>query len=451
MNSSLTPMQISTLLIVMSAILSWVNLKLFKLPQAVGLLVMGLMGSLTMIAADHYIPWVHIADSMHNAIAGIDFFDTVMNGMLSALLFAAALHVDVRVLRSVKVPIIALASIGVVISTFIIGGALWSIGSMLDIGIPLAWALVFGALISPTDPVAVLSVLKTVKVPKSLSAKIAGESLFNDGVGLVCFTVMLAIAMATSGYQFGDHGNLVTVEGGANLIAVAEVFAVEVLGAIVFGTAAGFLCVRMMKGIDDASVETLMSLALVLGLYTLCTELHMSGPIAVVIAGLILGNFGANYAMSERTKRHLFPFWEVTDSILNAVLFLLIGLEVIVLRIDSSHALAALVAIPIVLFGRFVSVFIPVRVLGQLGQNFSHGTVRLMTWGGVRGGISVALALSLPEVPYKGTILATTYVVVVFSIIVQGLTIAPLAKMLACCRPAPAEDEAIEKALAKAA
>ncbi|NTF17734.1 sodium:proton antiporter [Agrobacterium rubi] len=432
MNESLTPMQVATLLIVISAVLSWINLKLFKLPQAVGLLVMGLMGSLTLIAADHYIPYVHFAGELHNAIAGIDFFDTVMNGMLSALLFAAALHVDLRSLRSVKIPIIVLASVGVVISTFIIGGSFWAISDMLGIGLPLTWALVFGALISPTDPVAVLSVLKTAKVPKSLSAKIAGESLFNDGVGLVCFTVMLAIAMATSGYQFDSHGDLVSVEGGANMLAVTKVFAIEVFGAIFMGTAAGFLCVRMIKGIDDAAVETLMSLALVLGLYTLCMELHMSGPIAVVIAGLILGNFGANYAMSERTKRHLFPFWEMTDSILNAVLFLLIGLEVMVLRIDGSHSVAALIAIPIVFFGRFVSVLIPVQSLRSVGQKFSHGTVRLMTWGGVRGGISVALALSLPEIPYKGTILAATYVVVVFTIVVQGLTIAPLARALTC-------------------
>jgi NhaP-type Na+/H+ and K+/H+ antiporters len=431
MNESLTPMQVATLLIVISAVLSWINLKLFKLPQAVGLLVMGLMGSLSLIAADHYVPYIHFAGELHNAIAGIDFFDTVMNGMLSALLFAAALHVDLRSLRSVKAPIIALASVGVVISTFIIGGSLWAVGNMLDIGLPLAWALVFGALISPTDPVAVLSVLKTAKVSKSLSAKIAGESLFNDGVGLICFTVMLAIAMATSGYQFDSHGDLVTVEGGANILAVAEVFAVEVFGAIAMGTLAGFLFVRMIKGIDDAAVETLMSLALVLGLYTLCMDLHMSGPIAVVIAGLILGNFGANHAMSERTKRHLFPFWEMTDSILNAVLFLLIGLEVMVLRIDGSHSVAALVAIPLVLFGRFVAVLVPVQGLRALGQQFSHGTVRLMTWGGVRGGISVALALSLPEVPHKGAILTATYVVVVFSIVVQGLTIAPLAKALA--------------------
>lgn len=434
MNESLTTMQVATLLIVISAVLSWINLKLFKLPQAVGLLVMGLMGSLTLIAADHYIPYVHFAGELHNAIASIDFFDTVMNGMLSALLFAAALHVDLRSLRSVTIPIVVLASVGVLISTFIIGGSLWAVSDMLDLGLPLAWALVFGALISPTDPVAVLSVLKTARVPKSLSTKIAGESLFNDGVGLICFTVMLAIAMATSGYQFDSHGDLVSVEGGANMLAVSKVFAIEVFGAVIAGIMAGFLCVRMIKGIDDAAVETLMSLALVLGLYTLCMELHMSGPIAVVIAGLILGNFGANYAMSERTKRHLFPFWEMTDSILNAVLFLLIGLEVMVLRIDGSHLIAALVAIPIVFFGRFVSVLIPVQTLRSIGHKFSHGTVRLMTWGGVRGGISIALALSLPEIPYKGTILAATYVVVVFTIVVQGLTIAPLARALTCTK-----------------
>ncbi|WP_327211188.1 sodium:proton antiporter [Rhizobium leguminosarum] len=425
---SLTLMEVATLLIVLSALLSWINIKFFKLPHAVGLLLMGLMGSLTLIAADHYIPGVHFAAELHNAVVGIDFFDTVMNGMLASLLFAAALHVNVRALRSELVPILTLASIGVVISKLVIGFGLWYVGGLLGLGLPLVWALVFGALISPTDPVAVLSVLKSVKVPRNLEAKIAGESLFNDGIGVIVFTVLLAVAMATSGYGLDEHGAFVNTNGGMSVLAVVKLFSIEVFGAIATGTFAGLLFVRMIKGIDDAAVETLMSIALVLGTYVLCSTYHMSGPIAVVIAGLIVGNLGANVAMSERTKKRLFPFWEMADEVLNSVLFLLIGLEVIVLRIEAGHAYAALIAIPIVFFGRLISVFIPVQIMRSLGRKFSYGTVRIMTWGGVRGGISVALALSLPETEYKATLLTTTYIVVVFSIIVQGLTIAPVVR-----------------------
>lgn len=432
---SLTLMEVATLLVVLSALLSWLNLKVFKLPHAVGLLLMGLMASLTLIAADHYIPGIHFAGELHNAVVGIDFFDTVMNGMLASLLFAAALHVDIRALRSEKVPIIILASVGVVISTFVIGLSVWYVGGLLGIGLPLAWALVFGALISPTDPVAVLSVLKSVKVPRNLEAKIAGESLFNDGVGLIAFTVFLAIAMATSGFGVDEHGDFISKDGGMSALAVVKLFSLEVFGAIVVGTAAGLIFVQMIKGIDDAAVETLMSIALVLGTYMFCSSLHMSGPIAVVIAGLIVGNLGASIAMSERTKQHLFPFWGMTDEILNSILFLLIGLEVIVLRFDNGHAYAALIAIPIVLLGRFVSVFIPVQVMRSLGRTFSYGTVRIMTWGGVRGGISVALALSLPETEYKATLLTTTYIVVVFSIVVQGLSIAPMVRLVKGRKP----------------
>lgn len=432
---SLSTMEVATLLIVLSAVLSWINIRFFKLPHAVGLLLMGLMGSLTMIAADHYIPGIHFAAELHNAVVGIDFFDTLMNGMLASLLFAAALHVNIRVLRSELVPIVILASIGVVISNLVIGFGLWYIGGLLGLGLPLVWALVFGALISPTDPVAVLSVLKSVKVPRNLEAKIAGESLFNDGVGLILFTILLAVAMATSGYGLDAQGSFVSASGGMGVLDVVKLFSVEVFGAIAAGGVTGMLYVRMIKGIDNAAVETLMSIALVLGTYVLCSKLHMSGPIAVVIAGLIVGNLGASIAMSERTKKHLFPTWEMADEVLNSVLFLLIGLEVIVMRFEGGHAYAAMVAIPLVCFGRLISVFIPVQIMRSLGRKFSYGTVRIMTWGGVRGGISVALALSLPETEYKATILTTTYIVVVFSIIVQGLTVAPFVRYVKGRKP----------------
>lgn len=427
---SLSPMEITTILVVLCAGLSWMNYKFLKLPQAIGLLVMGMMLSFSLLTADFFLPGVHFSANLHALVKNIDLFNLVIHGMLASLLFAAALHIDLRSLRSVKIPIVSLATVGVLISTAVIGTSVWLACAALGVDLPVAWAFVFGALISPTDPVAVLSVLKAAKVPKSLSAKIAGESLFNDGVGLVAFTVLLAVAMASSGYEFDAHGGLVTVTGAVDFGGVAKVFMVEVFGAVVLALVAGFLTVSMIKGVDDASVETLISLALVLGLYMLCTELHLSGPIAVVIVGLIVGNFGASYAMSERTKKHLFPFWEMVDSILNAMLFLLIGLEVLVLDIDQSHVAVALAAVPLVLFGRFISVYLPVNALRMLGHTFSRGTVRIMTWGGVRGGISVALALSLPDVPFKATILTITYVIVVFTVVVQGLTIAPLARRL---------------------
>lgn len=425
----MTLVQISALLVVLSAFLGWLNHVLVGLPHAIGLLLMGLVGSVALIAADHFLPGFHFADNLQAVIEGIDFFDTVMNGMLAFLLFAAALHVDLASLRSQKAAIFAFATVGVLISTAVVGVGLWLVAGALGVDLPLQWALVFGALISPTDPVAVLSVLKTVKVRESLQAKIAGESLFNDGVGIVTFTVLLAIAVASTG-TVGVEGEFIAADGGMKLTAIAEVFVVEVIGAVVLGLAAAAVAMFMIRRANDAALETLISLALVLGTYVLASSLHMSGPIAVVIPGLIIGNLGASSAMSEGTKEHLFPFWTMVDEILNSVLFLLIGLEVLVIRFAPDYALVALACVPLVLLARYASVAIPVTTLSTFGHAFSNGAIRLMTWGGVRGGISVALALSLPENRYKGFILTGTYVVVVFSILVQGLTVAPLARKL---------------------
>lgn len=429
----MTPIEIAALLVVLSAFLGWINHVFIGLPHAIGLLLMGLAGSLIMLAANQFIPSFTLVDDLNELLSSIDFFDTLMNGMLSFLLFAAALHVDINSLRSQRGPILHMATVGVLISTAVVGVGLWAISSVIGINMPLAWALVFGALISPTDPVAVLSVLKTVKVPKSLEAKIAGESLFNDGMGVLAFTVLLAIALGTSGMMGSSgHGHgIVDANGAANYLQIVEVFCLEVFGAILLGIASGAIGLFMIKKVDDAALETLITLALVLGTYGLATKLHVSGPIAVVIPGLIMGNWGANKAMSEKTKQHLFPFWTMVDEILNSVLFLLIGLEVLVIRFEYSYAVAAMICIPLVLFARYVSVATPVSLLKIFGGRFSEGAIRIMTWGGVRGGISVALALSLPENEYKGIILTATYVVVVFSILVQGLTIAPLVKKLA--------------------
>jgi CPA1 family monovalent cation:H+ antiporter len=413
----------AALLVVLSAVLGWINGVFIGLPQSIGLMAMGLVGSIALIAADHFVPGFGFADDLHAAVTGIDFFSTLMSGMLSFLLFASALHLDVSVMSRLKAPIILMATVGVLISTVLVGGALWLGGMLVGVEIPLHWALVFGALISPTDPVAVLSVLKKVKVPRALEAKIAGESLFNDGMGIIAFTVLLAVALAASGiHQTTGHEGLLDADGAMDLLSVAKLFSIEVFGSILLGLAAGAVSMFMIRRVDDAPLEILISLATVLGTYVLATKLHVSAPIAVVVPGIIIGNWGVTLAMSERTRDHLLPFWHIVDELLNSVLFLLIGLEVLVLGFALDHVALAALCIPIVLLARFVSVGAPVAFLRALRYTFSVGSVRIMTWGGVRGGISVALALSIPENEHKATILTATYVVVVFSILVQGLT-----------------------------
>ena len=305
-----------------------------------------------------------------------------------------------------------MATLGVVISTFLIGTVMWYLMNLLGIAIPFVWALVFGALISPTDPVAVLGILKTVSIPRLLEAKIAGESLFNDGVGVVVFTIIVAVAVSG---------------GGSSLSAsdVASLFFYEAVGGAVLGIAAGYLAYAAMRVIDEHNLEVLITLALVCCSYSLAIHLHISGPIAVVVAGLFIGNHGAKFAMSENTREHVFQFWELLDEILNSVLFLLIGLEILVIGVSSEYIGIALIAIPVVLLARLIAVSIPIGLLA-VRETFSRGAIILLTWGGLRGGISVALALSLPASDFKAPILAATYAVVVFSIVVQGLTMKPL-------------------------
>jgi CPA1 family monovalent cation:H+ antiporter len=404
--------EIGALLLVLSALFGWVNVRFIRLPRSIGLLLMALLASLALIAFDHFMPTSTIRDQVTAAVRQIDFFDTVMHGMLAFLLFAGALHVDFGALRSVRWAVGILATIGVLISTALVGGGLWLVADALGSEMPLAWALVFGALISPTDPVAVLSLLKTVRIPESLEMKIAGESLFNDGVAVVVFTVLLAIA----------------VDGGRpDFAAAGELFVVEVLGGVGVGLVAGLVAVLAMRAIDDYPTEILLSLALVTGLYALALRLHVSGPLAVVVAGLLVGNRGARTAMSETTRQRLFDFWEVSDELLNAVLFLLIGLEVLVIGAFSDLAVAA---IPLVVLARLIAVSAPLTLPG-LRRTFSRGSVAILVWGGVRGGISVALALSLPQTAFRDPIVVATYSVVIFSVAVQGLTVGWLARRLA--------------------
>jgi len=394
-------------LLVLTAVFGWLNHGVIHLPHTIGLLVMALGASLVLIGIEVALPDVALYENLTAMLRQIDFRETVLNGMLAFLLFAGALHVDLGILRERAWTVGLIATLGVVISTAVVGLGLWWLSGMLGIAVPMSWALVFGALVSPTDPVAVLSTLKTIKVPKALEVDMAGESLFNDGVGVVVFTVLLALASGSG-------------EGG--VLHVAELFFVEALGGAVLGFVTGYLAYRAMRRIDDYPMETLISLALVTGTYALAAKLHMSGPIAVVVAGILVGNRGPVDAMSDLTQRYVFGFWTLVDEILNSVLFLLIGLEVLVLRFDPSFTGLAAASIPLVLMARFLAVAGPVLML-QGRQEFVRGTIPVLTWGGLRGGISIALALSLPEVAEKPPLLAATYAVVVFTIVVQGLSL----------------------------
>ncbi|MCG8547452.1 MAG: sodium:proton antiporter [Alphaproteobacteria bacterium] len=406
----LTGFNIVVIVFTLAAVCGYINHRWMRLPTTIGLVVIALVVSLCVILLDIVLNTLEYERSIRVVLERIDFDDTLMKGMLSFLLFAGALHVNLNDLLSRVWAITAMATAGVLISTFIVGYAIFLIAAALGIDIPLLWCLVFGALISPTDPVAVLGMLKTIHVPKSLEAKIAGESLFNDGVGVVVFILMVAVASSAGGV-----GEPITA------LDVVELFALEALGGGLLGLVAGYIAYRAMKSIDEYNLEVIITLALVTLTYSIGLAIHVSGPIAVVVAGLLIGNHGTRYAMSDKTREHIETFWSLTDEILNAALFLLIGFEVLVITFAVDLAWLTLAAIPVVLFARFVAVATPLTLLG-LRRDFTNGAVPTLVWGGLRGGISVALALSLPDIPEKPTILAVTYGVVVFSIIVQGLT-----------------------------
>ena len=436
----MTLFEIAALLLFLSALFGYVNHVWLKLPHTIGLVVMALAASLMAVLADLLVPSLHIAEQTAAALRQVNFADTLMKGMLALLLFAGAVHVDFGELAARKWAIGLMATLGVLVSTFVTGAAIYWFGQFFCPRMPFVWALVFGALIAPTDPVAVLGILRTVRIPRLLRAKITGESLFNDGVGVVVFTVMLAIAMSVDPGFLDPAAHAAHGAGGAaaegaaaaggaaghgadtSILGILKLFVLEAVGGAVLGGAAGWIAYLAMRRIDEYVLEVLITLALVFATYAVALRLHLSGPIAMVVAGLLIGNHGARFAMSETTRQHVFQFWTLLDEILNSVLFLLIGLEVLVISWNPVNLPLALFAIPAVLFARLVSVAIPIRLL-SLRQKFEEGTIAVLTWGGLRGGISVALALSLPDNAYKPAILTATYAVVVFSIIVQGLTI----------------------------
>lgn len=418
----MTAFQIAALLIVLAAAFGYLNHITLKLPTTIGLVVIALCASLGLMAIDAVVPGITVAADARAIVAGIDFYAALMDGMLGFLLFAGALHVDLSTLAGQRWVVLSMASAGLLISTALVGLGFWWLA-----GVPPMVALVFGALISPTDPVAVLGLLKRHHVPESLETKIAGESLFNDGVAVVLFLVLTAIA-------FGRGHGGEAIDAGQ----VAVLFAQEALGGALLGAVAGFVVYRLLRGVDAYVLEVMLTLALVMGTYALAQGLHMSGPIAVVIAGLFIGNRGMRLGMSETTRKHVQNFWHLVDEILNAALFLLIGVEVFAIPFAPDLLPVALLAIPLVLLGRTAAVGIPIGLL-RLHRTFTRGAMPILIWGGLRGGISVALALSLPDGPHKPAILTATYAVVIFSIVLQGLTMGRVVRRFG--PRAAAEDE----------
>jgi CPA1 family monovalent cation:H+ antiporter len=406
--------EIAAVLVVLSAVLGYLNHRYTRLPPTIGLMVMSLVASLAVVGLGQLFPSLGLVDAVRGFVSDIDFHKTVMDGMLSLLLFAGALHVNLGDLLERRWAILSLATVGVVLSTAVVGVLAYFALAAVGHPAPFIWCLVFGALISPTDPIAVLGILKTAGASRTMTAKITGESLFNDGVGVVAFIALLHVA-TTGGEVHGAH--------------IALLFLEEVAGGAALGLATGFLTYRALKGIDHFPLEVLLTLALTLGTYALAGHLHVSGPIAVVVAGLLIGNRGTRFAMSAETAEHVGNFWTLIDEILNAVLFLLVGLEILAVSLNPTHLLAGLLLIPVCLAARLVSVAVPISVLG-LKRSYGRGTIAVLTWAGLKGGISIALALSLPPVPDKSILVACTYVVVLFSMVVQGLTVGRLVNLV---------------------
>jgi monovalent cation:H+ antiporter, CPA1 family len=400
------------------AVLGYVNHRFVHLPDTIGITAMGLVLSLLLALAGSRFPGV--VSTAASFADRLDFPEIVFHGLLGILLFAGSLHVNISDLAQQKMPVLVLATVGVVLSTMFVGyGTFWVL-AWLGMGVPLLWCMVFGALISPTDPIAVLGLLKTAGAPKALATDISGESLFNDGTGVVAFLTLLGIATGT---------------GEASFAAVGQLLLLEVVGGLVAGLAVGYVGFFLLKGVDSYPVEILITLAMAIGGYGLAERLHVSAPIAVVVMGLVVGNHGARSAMSATTREHLFSFWELLDEVLNLVLFGLIGLKLLALANGESGAwLAATTLIPVVLVARFASVGLPALVVRRWLEHRTPHAVKVLTWGGLRGGISVALALSLPPFAGRETLVMATYAVVLFSLLVQAPTLSILLRRLRLVR-----------------
>jgi CPA1 family monovalent cation:H+ antiporter len=398
------------------AVLGYFNHRVLRLPDTIGITAMGVLVSLVLALAGRAIPggveWAR-------RLAGqFDFSELVLHGLLSVLLFAGSLHVNIAELARQKLPVLVLSTVGVVLSMSLVGWGAWWMLRAIGMPVPLTWCLLFGALISPTDPIAVLGVLKTAGVPKALEIDIAGESLFNDGTGVVAYLVVLGVATGTSE---------------PTLSAIGMLLLVQVLGALVLGLVVGYIAFFMLKGVDSYPVEIIITLALATAGYSLAEHLHVSAPLAVVVAGLVIGNHGARSAMSEVTRQNLFSFWDLLDEVLNLVLFGMVGLQLLAITDESVSWLAACLLVPVVLAARFLSVGAPAIALRPWLRRRTPHAVKVLTWGGLRGGISVALALSLPHFHGRDTLVAGTFAVVFFSLLVQAPTLNMVLFRLGLC------------------
>lgn len=411
--------QIVAALLTLSAVFSYINHRFLGLPTTIGLMLIAMACSLALVATGEVYPGIEARAA--EILSGIDFNKTVMHAMLGFLLFASALHVNLTELRKHRIIIALLASAGVLTSALLVGGMVYGLLSVMDIAVGFGFCLLFGTLISPTDPIAVLGILKHVGAPKALEMKITGESLFNDGVAVVAFLGLLQIVTGTMGFDLGH---------------LSWLFLQEAVGGAVFGLLIGWIALIMLRTVDDYRVEVLLSLAVAAGGYALAYAIHVSGPIAMVVAGLFIGHEARAGAMSTKTREHLDNFWELIDEILNAILFVLIGLEALVLSFSPQLVFAGAIAFVVVILARFVAVGVPVSMMRRL-RPFSPGAVKILTWGGLRGGVSIALALSIPlqfadgsPIVEREIILTMTYVVVVMSVVLQGLTIGPLIRRM---------------------
>ena len=409
----MNPFELVAALMTVVALAGWLNVKTLHLPHGVAMLIAGLVGASALFVLQWLFPQFEVGRQISDYINHIDFVTTVTGYMLAFLLFAGAMQVDLSEMRRRWASVAALATLGVAGSIIIVGIGLWFIAAQLGLPLPLSWALVFGALISPTDPVAVLATVRLVKLSKTLQVVLQGEALFNDGVGIVAFTALLALATGTGGISPS--------------LAVIDVV-VEALGGLVFGMAASFLVIRLMGTLDDFAVEVSMSIALAMASYAAAQALHLSGAIAVVGAGMLFGGARAKEAMRGETEAYLMGFWTLVDEILNALLFLLLGVEMIAVPFYAHQTGLLLAAIPLVLIARF-AVVLPWGAYYRFRQSEKRPTL-ILGWGGLHGALSLALALTLPQGPERALILSITYAVVAFSITVQGLTFTPLVKWI---------------------
>ena len=403
---------IITILVVLSAVFGYINVRFLKLPNSIGLMLITIVFTFGVFALSYFDST--LLDAERFIIKQIDFKSVLLDVMLSFLLFAGSLHTNFEQLKVQRWPVLVFSTFGVLVSAFLVGASVFLILQLIGLDINFIYCLLFGALISPTDPIAVLGILKKAGVPKKLEAKIVGESLFNDGVGVVIFLTIFQVALLGTG----------EIEA----FDVFKLFGKEVFGGILLGGVLGWVTYRLMKSINDYDIEVIITLAAVMGGTVIAHKWHLSAPLAMVTAGLVVGNDTVRgTAMSEITESYVDKFWELIDILLNTILFVLIGMEILVLTFKTEYILAGLIAVPVVLLCRYLSLLLPISLFKKK-LDFVPKTNLIMTWGGLRGGISIALALGLTEAMQRDLFLVITYVVVVFSILVQGLTVGKLVK-----------------------